>query len=227
MRNDDFVLEVNGEKVDGFARDQVVGKILKNPKQVELLVVSHLRVVDPENSLRVDKSLASSAPPQPLTPATTTEAKLRTTSMTDQSSSLLALSNSRVSRLQRLSPAQSYGFSISKNNSKDPPSIAAIERDSPAFQANLRDGEFVLRINGIDLVDKPYAQILDLVRKQIEKGNSLEIETIEPHLYRQSGGSGGDQAAATSGRPRTLSHSDMAMMTAAQPEQDDFEAGNF
>jgi membrane-associated protease RseP (regulator of RpoE activity) len=40
----DIILEVNGESVENVDRDNVVNKIIKHPKHVELLVVSDYKI---------------------------------------------------------------------------------------------------------------------------------------------------------------------------------------
>lgn len=44
LREGDYIIEVNGDLVDGLDRDLVVGKMFRNPLQVELLVVEDLKV---------------------------------------------------------------------------------------------------------------------------------------------------------------------------------------
>ena len=60
LRNEDFVLEINGAPVDGLPRDQVVSRILQNPKQLEILVLSQgdKQSLD---SLKLQKQVAKSA----------------------------------------------------------------------------------------------------------------------------------------------------------------------
>ena len=42
LRDGDYILEVNGESLEGMEHDAVVNKISKNPNQVDLLVVGDL-----------------------------------------------------------------------------------------------------------------------------------------------------------------------------------------
>ena len=43
LRDGDYILEVNGEQIDGMEHDQVVHKISKHPNHVDLLVVADLQ----------------------------------------------------------------------------------------------------------------------------------------------------------------------------------------
>ena len=43
LRDGDYILEVNGEPIDGIEHDQVVTKISQHPTHVDLLVVADLQ----------------------------------------------------------------------------------------------------------------------------------------------------------------------------------------
>lgn len=180
MREEDFILEVNNEQIDGLDRDQVVAKILKHSKHVELLVQSG------KNKF--------ASPPSAIQ---TSDKKLRAASVNVAESTEPASTQSRIILLNRTSGQQSYGFSISKTQS-GPPYISEIDADSPAHNSSLKEGDLILKLNGINLTDKSYSKILEIAKKQTDKGNTIELETAEPSTF---------QANA---RNRTISHSDLA-----------------
>lgn len=120
----------------------------------------------------------------------------------------------RLIQLTRINTSQSYGFAISKGQQPgSTPYISEIDADSPASQSNLRLGDLVLKFNGIDLTNKSYTKILEIGKKQTDKGTRIELEIVESNKMK-SGGGGTLQPA----KPRTTSHSDML--------QEDFQGNN-
>lgn len=76
LREDDILLEVNNERVDGLDREHVVSKMLKHSKHVDLLVAT------PLINSSMPSAAQSSAPPQMMT------TKARAQSMRDESNEL-------------------------------------------------------------------------------------------------------------------------------------------
>lgn len=175
VREDDILLEVNNERVDGLDRDQVVARILKHSKHVDLLVLSSLNNESGEADAAGAASL-SNAPPT----AVPAETKLRAQSMRDVApSSNPSQYASRIVQLNR-AQGQSYGFSISKSHS-GPPYISEIDPDSPASSnGELKEGDLILKLNGIDLTDKSHSKILEIAKKQTDKGTKIELEIADP-----------------------------------------------
>ena len=101
---------------------------------------------------------------------------------------------------------QSYGFSISKNQSGGPPYISEIEPDSPAANSGaLKEGDLLLKLNGVDLTQKSYSKILEIAKKQTDKGTKIDLEIADPGKVPVS-------------KPRTTSYSDMAASHSADFE---------
>lgn len=91
------------------------------------------------------------------------------------------------------SAGQSYGFSISESPN-GPPYISEIHSNSPASNSMLKAGDFLLKMNGVDLAGKSYAKILEIAKKQTDKGTKIDLEIVD---------------ASKSAKTRTASFSDM------------------
>lgn len=188
LRNDDFVLEINGAPVEGLPRDQVVAKILQNPKQLEILVLTQ---VDKQSldSMKVQKQVAKPASEPMVT-------KPRTTSLISETSSDFDASFLRTTQLNK-NANQSFGFAIDKKDA-GPPIISNIDKDSPAHLANLKEGDLIIRLNGIDLTDKSFAKILEIARKEVEKSNTIELQTIESNTFLNAKNIGRNRSSSVS-----------------------------
>lgn len=181
IREDDILLEVNHERVEGLDREHVVSKIVKHSKYVDLLVLSpgRLNQTDEDSESVSSEQYAAAAAPNPKSNAPM-DSKLRTQSMRDETKSnefSLPPPSSRLVQLTRAN-GQSYGFSISKSHS-GPPYISEIDADTPAAIANLHEGDLILKLNGIELTDKSHSKILEIAKKQTDKGNTIELEIVD------------------------------------------------
>nr|KAF6397547.1 PDZ domain containing 1 [Rousettus aegyptiacus] len=78
---------------------------------------------------------------------------------------------------------QSYGFYLRIERDTDGHLVRAIEQGSAAEKAGLRDGDRVLRINGVFVDEEEHAQVVDLVRKS---GNSVTLLVLDGTSYEKA-----------------------------------------
>ena len=87
--------------------------------------------------------------------------------------------------LSRSPGGKGFGFSISKNKS-GPHLISEIDKNSPAATSGIKIGDYVLRLNGINLEDKSFSKTNETFKKESEKSERFELEVVDPDHY-QSG----------------------------------------
>ncbi|XP_020859265.1 Na(+)/H(+) exchange regulatory cofactor NHE-RF3 [Phascolarctos cinereus] len=78
---------------------------------------------------------------------------------------------------------QSYGFFLRIEKDVEGHLVRVIEQGSPAEKAGLRDGDRVLRINGVYVDKEEHLQVVDLVRKS---GNSVIFLVLDGASYEQA-----------------------------------------
>ncbi len=90
----------------------------------------------------------------------------------------------RICELALTPEHKSYGFSLAKN-SKGPHKIHFVENDSLAYNAGLKVGDLILKINDFDLVGKSYTNTVKIMKKEGERGR-FQLEVIDPNFCSAS-----------------------------------------
>ena len=159
LRDGDFIVEVNGEPVNGLAREIVIGKIVQNVKQVNLLVVANLTAYL-ESKIQIKNNAIE-------------QRRLRAQTLTPNSSLGNFDESVAASRLCQLSAkdnTKGFGYSIVQNAKGGPHRIHNVTKDSPAYDAGLKPNDLILKLNDLDLSGKSYATTVELLRKAAETG---------------------------------------------------------
>ncbi|XP_019292057.1 Na(+)/H(+) exchange regulatory cofactor NHE-RF3 isoform X2 [Panthera pardus] len=78
---------------------------------------------------------------------------------------------------------QSYGFFLRIEKDTDGHLVRVVEKGSPAEKAGLKDGDRVLRINGVFVDKEEHMQVVDLVRKS---GNSVTLLVLDGDSYEKA-----------------------------------------
>ncbi|XP_040318415.1 Na(+)/H(+) exchange regulatory cofactor NHE-RF3 isoform X3 [Herpailurus yagouaroundi] len=78
---------------------------------------------------------------------------------------------------------QSYGFFLRIEKDTDGHLVRVVEKGSPAEKAGLKDGDRVLRINGVFVDKEEHMQVVDLVRKS---GNSVTLLVLDGESYEKA-----------------------------------------
>ncbi len=74
-----------------------------------------------------------------------------------------------------------------KKNKIPPHQIANISPDSPAAVSGLQNGDLLLKINDVSVVDEKYPQVVVLVKNGISGGNGLtKLEVIRPEFFQRN-----------------------------------------
>lgn len=141
LRDGDYILEVNGQSVDGIEHDAVVNKISSNPKQVDLLVVSDLNAYLVKQRPVRDQS-------------------------SDQYNVEISIPHFKPAneisyhRVKLIPGYKGLGISLTPNGI-----INAIEPNSPSDKAGLKKDYRIVEVNSVDVKDKSNKEIAALIRQ--------------------------------------------------------------
>ncbi|NXP89240.1 NHRF3 protein, partial [Passerina amoena] len=80
-------------------------------------------------------------------------------------------------------PQKKYGFFLRVEQDTAGHIIRNVERDSPADRAGLRDGDRVLRVNGVFVDKEEHAQVVEMVRNS---GNSVVLLVLDDASYEKA-----------------------------------------
>ena len=169
LKDGDFILEVNGESVNGVERETVINKMVKNPKQCDLLVVTNFKsYMDSKNKLKIN-----SAANERRQRSSTLNANLATST-----SQFDTIPISRVCCLVAQGESKSFGYSLTPNKANGPHRVHQVTRDSPAFNAGLKVDNLLLKLNGVELTGKSYTKVIEMLKSAAETGK-YQLEVVE------------------------------------------------
>ncbi|NXT03788.1 NHRF3 protein, partial [Prunella fulvescens] len=80
-------------------------------------------------------------------------------------------------------PQKKYGFFLRIEQDTAGHIVRSVERDSPAHRAGLRDGDRVLRVNGVFVDKEQHAQVVEMVRNS---GNSVVLLVLDNASYEKA-----------------------------------------
>ncbi|NWT72151.1 NHRF3 protein, partial [Prunella himalayana] len=80
-------------------------------------------------------------------------------------------------------PQKKYGFFLRVEQDTAGHIIRSVERGSPAHRAGLRDGDRVLRVNGVFVDKEEHAQVVEMVRNS---GNSVVLLVLDDASYEKA-----------------------------------------
>lgn len=139
LKEGDYILEVNGESIDGVEHESVVKKISARPSMVDLLAVNDLNAyLTYRNYMKQPEEV-------------------------DVGIRLNNDFNREDVTYHKLKPLPGFkGLGISLNNSAI---ISAVEPTSPAEKAGLKKDQKIVKVNGKNVTDKTYKEIGAIIRE--------------------------------------------------------------
>lgn len=139
LRDDDYILEVNGQPINGMEHESVVQLISSNTKAVDLLVVSDLAAL-------------SAKSPGSLSNMTHDEVDLDLITVPGQN-------NVTFHRVVRPPGVKTLGISLMQDGK-----ISNIDANSPSDAAGLKPGDRIVEVNGVSVKDKNMKEIAKLIK---------------------------------------------------------------
>uniref|UniRef100_A0A3B5JV74 Na(+)/H(+) exchange regulatory cofactor NHE-RF n=1 Tax=Takifugu rubripes TaxID=31033 RepID=A0A3B5JV74_TAKRU len=214
LRPGDRVVEVNGENVEMEPHYQVVNRILEVPHRTKLLVVDrdtdeylHVNGLACTEALAVVMGTLSPRPSPGPTPSTSPlprgiSPKLRQllssaadspTSMdaqieVKQSSETSSPPDKLVPRLCHMVKGErGYGFNLHNNKAKRGQFVRAVDRGSPADDADLRPGDRLIEVNGVSVDGLRHSEVVALIKAGGEEVRLLVVDLETDELFLRLG----------------------------------------
>ncbi|KAM9243521.1 Na(+)/H(+) exchange regulatory cofactor NHE-RF3 isoform 1-T1 [Dugong dugon] len=162
LKNNDLLVAVNGESVEALDHDSVVETIRKGGDKTSLLVIDK----ETDNMYR----LAHFSPflyyqSQELPNDSVKDVPAMTPAPLEVTSSDTAEEVDQKPKLCRLVKGENgYGFHL--NAIQDLPGSFAkeVQKDSPADLAGLEDEDIIIEVNGVNVQDEPYENVVDRIQ---------------------------------------------------------------
>ncbi|ELW49744.1 Na(+)/H(+) exchange regulatory cofactor NHE-RF3, partial [Tupaia chinensis] len=107
---------------------------------------------------------------------------LPTVTVTQEQVEMTSMFSPRECKLSK-QEGKSYGFFLRIEKDTDGHLVRVVEKGSPAEKAGLRDGDRVLRINGVFVDKEEHMQVVDLVRKS---GNAVTLLVLDGDSYEKA-----------------------------------------
>ncbi len=194
LKDGDFILEVNGESVNGVERDVVISKMGQNPKQCDLLVVTNFKSYMESNSKLKQISEQRRQRSSTLNP-----------NLAMSTAQFDAATSSRTCCLVAKKGSKSFGYSLTPNTPLGPHRVHQVAQDSPAYNAGLKVDDLLLKLNDVDLTGKSYTNVIEMLKIAAETGK-YQLEVIEGKgIMNGNGGGGGGGGVGSSLRNRSMS----------------------
>ncbi|VDO48696.1 unnamed protein product [Schistosoma margrebowiei] len=82
----------------------------------------------------------------------------------------------RLCILQKWENYSGYGFSLQATKGKVGHYISEVDQQSPAFAAGLRDGDYVVEVNGVNIVPNQHQEVVQCILKNPSKVSLLVLD---------------------------------------------------
>uniref|UniRef100_A0A8C9G4F1 PDZ domain-containing protein n=1 Tax=Pavo cristatus TaxID=9049 RepID=A0A8C9G4F1_PAVCR len=147
LKDDDILVAVNGERVDALDHESVVGKIKQSEEKTTLLVVDK----ETDAMYKLVRFILSPFAQS----AYFFYSQLPFPSCFVEMTSVLQARECKVTK----KPKKSYGFFLRVEKDTAGHLIRNVEKNSPAEKAGLKDGDRVLRVNGVFVDKEEHAKV--------------------------------------------------------------------
>ncbi|CAI2726709.1 unnamed protein product [Schistosoma spindalis] len=82
----------------------------------------------------------------------------------------------RLCALQKWENYSGYGFSLQATKGKVGHYISEVDQQSPAFAAGLRDGDYVVEVNGVNIIPYQHQEVVQCILKNPSKVSLLVLD---------------------------------------------------
>uniref|UniRef100_A0A8C6Z397 PDZ domain containing 1 n=1 Tax=Nothoprocta perdicaria TaxID=30464 RepID=A0A8C6Z397_NOTPE len=148
LKDNDILVAVNGERVEALDHGQVVEKIKQSQEKITLLVVD--KETDTMYKLAQISPSSYYHKVQDPSPAKTEEkVELHTEQKVDKPRTCTMVKG-----------PNGFGFSLNLIKNKPGLFISEVQNNGPADRAGLKDNDFLVEVNGVNVMDEPYEQVL-------------------------------------------------------------------
>ncbi|XP_010397802.4 Na(+)/H(+) exchange regulatory cofactor NHE-RF3 [Corvus cornix cornix] len=170
LKDNDILVAVNGERVDGLDHESVVGKIKQSEAKTSLLVVD--KETDSMYKLAQISPFSYYYKAQDPTPAKTEE---RLEFHTEQ----------KVSHKPRICSMvkgpNGFGFSLNMIKNKPGLFINEVQSQGPADRAGVENNDFLVEVNGVNVTNESYDKVVAMIQSS---GDRLTLLVCSRDAYR-------------------------------------------
>ncbi|XP_005799363.1 Na(+)/H(+) exchange regulatory cofactor NHE-RF3 [Xiphophorus maculatus] len=157
VRNEDRLLEVNGENVENYTHDEVVEKIKLGGKSIMLLLVDKETDSFYRNKKNKIGSWLATVKFLPLQPRF----------------------------INMIKGSDGYGFLLRQEPGQEGHFIREVDKGSPAEKAGLREMDRVVAVNGTNVDNCSHEQVVDLIRLCLNTCSYLVVDKDTDQMYKQ------------------------------------------
>ncbi|NXY17210.1 NHRF3 protein, partial [Atrichornis clamosus] len=170
LKDNDILVAVNGERVDGLDHDSVVGKIKQSEAKTSLLVVD--KETDTMYKLAQISPFSYYYKAQHSTPAKMEE---RVELHTEQKV------NHKPRICKMVKGPSGFGFSLNMIKNKPGLFINEVRKHSPADTAGVQNDDFLVEVNGVTVTDDSYDTVVARIQSS---GDRLTLLVCSKDAYR-------------------------------------------
>uniref|UniRef100_A0A7N4NK85 PDZ domain containing 1 n=1 Tax=Sarcophilus harrisii TaxID=9305 RepID=A0A7N4NK85_SARHA len=161
LKNNDLLVAVNGESVENLDHDSIVEKIKKGGDQTSLLVVD--KETDAIYRLAQFSPFLYYLQNQVLPNGTVKEVPAVPSPMAaGPASSEKVTYKPKLCRLVK--GPQGYGFHLNAVRDQPGSFIKEVQKGSPAALAGLEDDDYIIEVNGVNVMDEPYEGVVEKIQ---------------------------------------------------------------
>ncbi|NWX86452.1 NHRF3 protein, partial [Nothoprocta ornata] len=157
LKDNDILVAVNGERVEALDHGQVVEKIKQSQEKITLLVVD--KETDTMYKLAQISPSSYYHKVQDPSPAKTEEkVELHTEQKVDKPRTCTMVKG-----------PNGFGFSLNLIKNKPGLFISEVQNNGPADRAGLKDNDFLVEVNGVNVMDEPYEKVVKRVQDSADE----------------------------------------------------------
>ncbi|NWI10142.1 NHRF3 protein, partial [Crypturellus soui] len=174
LKEKDILVAVNGERVEALDYGQVVEKIKQSEEKITLLVVD--KETDTMYKLaQISPSSYYHKVKDPSPAKTEEKTELHTEQKVDKP---------RICKMVK--GPNGFGFNLNMIKNKPGLFINEVQNGEPADIAGLKDNDFLIEVNGVNVMDEPYQQVVKRVKDSGDKVTLLVCsKDAYEHLQNQ------------------------------------------
>ncbi|NWV89035.1 NHRF3 protein, partial [Machaerirhynchus nigripectus] len=169
LKDNDILVAVNGERVDGLDHESVVGKIKQSEAKISLLVVD--KETDSMYKLAQISPFSYYYKAQDPTPAKMEE---RVEFHTEQV-------NHKPRICKMVKGPNGFGFSLNMIKNKPGLFINEVQSQGPAGRAGVENNDFLVEVNGVNVTNESYDKVVARIQSS---GDRLTLLVCSKDAYR-------------------------------------------
>uniref|UniRef100_A0A8C0VGN6 Na(+)/H(+) exchange regulatory cofactor NHE-RF3-like n=1 Tax=Cyanistes caeruleus TaxID=156563 RepID=A0A8C0VGN6_CYACU len=170
LKDNDILVAVNGERVDGLDHESVVGKIKQSEERTSLLVVD--KETDSMYKLAQVSPFSYYYKAQDSTPAKTEESvELHTEQKVNH--------KPRICKMVK--GPNGFGFSLNMIKNKPGLFITEVQSQGPAGGAGVENNDFLVEVNGVNVTNESYDKVVARIQST---GDRLTLLVCSKDAYR-------------------------------------------